>query len=211
VIGELCHLLHPIMPFITETLWRHLAGEGRGMLITAAWPRPDAALADPAAMAEMEWVVGLISAIRTARAEMNVPGGAELAALVTESAGDGKDWIARHRPQILRLARLSTIAEADEAARRALVARKAALQVVVGGATVLLDLGGAVDLGKERARLEREAGALRGELGKIAQKLANPQFVAKAKTEAIEEQREREGEATAALARIEAAVARLAG
>ncbi len=83
--------------------------------------------------------------------------------------------------------------------------------MVVDGATVLLDLAGAVDLGKERARLEREAGVVRGELGKIAQKLANPQFVAKAKPEVIDEQREREAENQAALGRIEAALARIGG
>ena len=82
---------------------------------------------------------------------------------------------------------------------------------MVYGATVLLDLAGAVDLDKERARLERDAAAIRGELGKIAQKFANPQFVAKAKPEVIEEQREREAEAKAALARIEAALARVGG
>src|SRR5487761_491932 len=67
VTGELCHLLHPIMPFITEALWRHLAGPEVGMLITTPWPSYGAALAAAGARAEMEWVVALISAIRTAR------------------------------------------------------------------------------------------------------------------------------------------------
>ena len=111
----------------------------------------------------------------------------------------------------MRLARLAAIEDADERKRADLVARKAALQVVVEGATVLIDLAGAVDLDKERARLGREAGALRGELGKIAQKLANPQFLAKAKPEVIDEQREREADATAALARVSAALARIGG
>jgi len=209
-IGALCHLLHPIMPYITEALWRHLAGEGAGLLIAAPWPLHDG-LGDPAAAAEMDWVVALIAAIRTARAEMGVPGATELAAFVTESSVDGRAWIARHRAQIVRLARLAAIEDADERKRADLVARKAALQVVVEGATVLIDLAGAVDLDKERARLGREAGALRGELGKIAQKLANPQFIAKAKPEVIDEQREREADATAALARVSAALARIGG
>jgi valyl-tRNA synthetase len=207
-IGRLCHLLHPVMPFISEALWRHLSGGKEGMLITAQWPAPSGP-GDAAAMAEMEWVVGLISQIRTARAEMNVPAAVELDALIAECGPDGRQWIERHRAQILRLARLKSIGTGNEAARRALVERKAALQVVAEDATLLIDLAGAVDLDKERARLEREAGALRGELGKIAQKLANPQFLAKAKTEVIDEQREREAEANAALARTNAALERL--
>jgi valyl-tRNA synthetase len=210
VLGEIVHLLHPIMPFVTETLWRHLAGDGAGLLIAAPWPA-HADLGDAAAMAEMEWVVGLIAAIRTARAEMNVPAGQELAALITEANADGRTWIARHAQQICRLARLSAITEGDAAQRRALHERKAALQIVVEGATVLVDLAGSVDLDRERARLAREAGALADELDKIAKKLANPQFIAKAKVEIVEEQRGRETEARAARARIEAALARIGG
>ena len=89
------------------------------------------------------------------------------------------------------------MADADRRAR--LVERKSALQVVIRGTTVLLDLAGAVDLEKERARLAKEAAALAQELDKIAQKLGNPQFVAKARPEAVEEQREREAEKQAAL------------
>ena len=76
---------------------------------------------------------------------------------------------------------------------------------------MLLDLAGAVDLDKERARLAREGGALRDELDKIAKKLANPQFIAKAKPEIVDEQRERAADAEAALARTDAALARIGG
>ncbi len=204
VLGELAHLLHPIMPFLTETLWHHLAGADAGMLIAARWP-VHAGLGDAAATAELDWVVGLISAIRTARAEMNVPAGQELPAFIAEATADERAWIARHAQQITRLARLSAIGEAARGGR------KDALQVVVEGATVLLDLAGSVDLAKERARLAREGDALKLELGKIAQKLANPQFIAKAKPEIIDEQRAREADATAALTRVTAALARIAG
>jgi valyl-tRNA synthetase len=88
-------------------------------------------------------------------------------------------------------------------------ARPNALQVVVEGATLELDLAGAVDLAKERARLAKEAQALVAELDKIAKKLGNPQFLAKAKPEVIEEQRERAAEEQAALARVRAALARI--
>jgi valyl-tRNA synthetase len=160
-------------------------------------------------MAEMDWIVALISAIRAARAEMNVPAAKELAAYVTESAEDGRQWIERHREAIRRLARLSGIDAADAATRQRIIDGKSALQVVVGGATVLVDLAGAVDLDKERARLAKEAATQAGELDKIAKKLGNEQFLAKAKPEVIDEQRERQAELGTAVARVEAALARL--
>jgi valyl-tRNA synthetase len=209
VLAQIVHLLHPIMPFVTEVLWTHLAGEGAGMLITAPWPALGDELVDRAAMAEMDWVVEIVSAIRSARSEMNVPAAKELPAHVTESGTDGREWIGRHRDQIRRLARLSEIELADAATRRRVLDGKGALQVVVGGATVLLDLAGAVDLDKERARLAKEKASLAGELEKIAKKLGNEQFLAKAKPEVIDEQRERQAELSTAVARVDAALARL--
>ena len=86
---------------------------------------------------------------------------------------------------------------------------KSALQIVVEGTTIILDLAGAVDLAKERARLQKEAAGQHAELDKIAKKLGNEQFLAKAKPEVIEEQRERQAEIEAALARLNAAIARI--
>ena len=201
VIERVVHLLHPLMPYITETLWKHIAGDNAGMLITAPWPEAHLA-ADQAAVAEMEWVVSLISAIRATRSEMNVPAASELAATITEIRPDARGWIETHGEQIRRLARLKTIAiGADGDA-------KTALQVVVEGTTVLIDVAGAVDLAKERARLQKEVAGVRGELDKIAKKLGNEQFMAKAKPEAIDEQRERQSEYEATLAKLDAALAR---
>ncbi|HLI21885.1 MAG TPA: valine--tRNA ligase, partial [Stellaceae bacterium] len=149
------------------------------------------------------WVVSLISAIRATRSEMNVPAASELVAAITETRPESRAWAAAHAEQIRRLARLKTI-ELGTASNA-----KTALQIVVGGTTVMLDVAGAVDLGKERARLEKEAAAMRAELDKIAKKLGNEQFMAKAKPEAIEEQRERQAEHQATLAKLTAAIARI--
>ncbi|HYL49256.1 MAG TPA: hypothetical protein VET84_07825, partial [Stellaceae bacterium] len=85
------------------------------------------------------------------------------------------------------------------------------IQVVVEGASLLLDFAGAIDVGKERARLQKEVQSVRAELDKIAAKLGNEQFLAKAKAEAIDEQRERQAEARASLTRLDAALARIGG
>jgi len=206
-LSRLVHLLHPIMPFVTEELWKHLTGGKGGLLIQGQWPALDATLVDGEASAEMNWVVALIAQIRTARAEMNVPPAQEIAAYVTEASGDEKAWLARHDALIRRLARLSRIHPVDAAAP----AKQNTIQVVVEGASLLLDFAGAIDVGKERARLQKEAQGVRIELDKIAAKLGNEQFLAKAKAEAVEEQRERQAEARAALSRLDAALARIGG
>jgi valyl-tRNA synthetase len=161
-------------------------------------------------MAEMDWVVALISAIRTARSEMNVPAASEIAAYVMESGEDGRRWTAAHRDLITRLARLARIEAPSGEERQRLLGAKTAIQVVVGGATLSLDLAGTVDLDKERARLAKDAGSIESEIAKVAQKLGNEQFLAKAKPEVVEEQRERQIELRASLDRVRAALARIA-
>jgi valyl-tRNA synthetase len=209
VLGQIVHLLHPIAPFVTEALWKQLSGGERGLLIAARWPQYDARLVDRAAMAEMGWVVEMISAIRRARVEMNVPAASEIAAYVIEVSGQGTVWFARHGEAIRERARLSAIAAADARPREALSARKNLIQVVAGGATLSLDLAGTVDLAKEQARLAKEAAGAQAEVDKIMKKLGNEQFLAKAKPEVVEEQRERLAEAEAALARVRAALDRI--
>jgi valyl-tRNA synthetase len=203
VLGQVVHLLHPIMPFVTEELWRHLAGAGAGLLMTAQWPDFPPEIADPAASAEMDWVVAAISAIRTARAEMNVPAAARVPLLVKDAAPAALNRLSRHREHFFRLARVEGIEPAAEVPG-------GAIQTVVEGATLILHLSGVVDLAREKARLAREIARLDAEIGKIATKLANPGFLAKARPEIVEEQREREADATSERDRLKAAYERIA-
>ena len=85
VLGRIVHLLHPIMPFITEEVWQNLAGEEAGLLLTASWPEISSETHDPAASAEMEWVVEAISALRALRAEMGVPPAARIPLLLKDA------------------------------------------------------------------------------------------------------------------------------
>jgi valyl-tRNA synthetase len=203
VIGRIVHLLHPIMPFITEEVWEHLTGGAAGMLITAAWPDLPRDAIDPAASAEMEWVVQAISAIRALRAEMNVPPAARVPLLVRDAEPFAMERIERHREHFIRLARVERFEPVAEVPA-------GGVQVVVEGATLILRLGEVVDLTRERERLGKEIGKLDAELAKIAAKLGNPNFLAKAKQEVVEEQREREADAARDRDRLKAAYDRLA-
>jgi valyl-tRNA synthetase len=202
VLGRIIHLLHPIMPFITEEVWEHLAGTAADMLIVAPWPdflcEPD----DPDASAEMEWVVQAISAIRALRAEMNVPPAARVPLLIKDGEPVAVQRIKRHREHFIRLARVDGF-EATASVPAG------GIQTMVEGATLILSLGAVVDLAREKARLGKEIGKLDDELTKIAAKLGNPAFLAKAKAEVVEEQREREADASRDRARLKAAHDRL--
>ena len=206
VLDELLHLLHPIMPFVTEELWAGLAPQGGrdGLLIQARWPDYDPTAIDAAAKAEMDWVVAVISAIRNLRAEMNVPAGAKLAVLVREASAAAEQRLATHRVLILGLARLSTIESGDKPIP------KGSIQAVVEEATLVLPLAGVIDLAQERARLQKELKRLDGEIAKIDGKLDNASFVARAPAEVVEENRERRAEFNETRTKLARALDRLA-
>ncbi|QJE72905.1 valine--tRNA ligase [Aerophototrophica crusticola] len=202
VLDRILHLLHPLMPFLTEELNEKIGGNER-QLITAPWPEPQLGLIDAAASAEMEWVVKLISTVRAIRSEMNVPPSAQIP-LVLRGAGEvTKARLATHRDLILRLARLSGVELSDAEPP------KGSAQAVVEEATLVLPLADFIDVEKEKARLSKEIAKLAQEVSKIDAKLANPQFVERAPEEVIEEQRDRRAEAESVRAKLEEALARL--
>jgi valyl-tRNA synthetase len=201
-LEQIARLLHPFMPFITEALWEHLSGGAGESLLTAPWPELPESLIDPAAHAEMTWVIGLISQIRGLRAEMNVPPGTELAALYSDLSGDAARWADTHKAVIQRLARVSGLGTG--------AATATSVQIVEGTATLALDLAGAIDPTAERTRLTKEKTKAEQELGKIEKKLGNADFIAKADPAVIEENRERLAEFQGLIARLDTALSRLA-
>ncbi|HSK42115.1 MAG TPA: valine--tRNA ligase, partial [Arenibaculum sp.] len=206
VLDRILHMLHPMMPFITEELWQHFGGSAvdqSGMLISAAWPELPAGLKDEGAAAELDWVVRLISTVRTIRSEMNVPASARIPLELRDADALASRRLETHREVIVRLARL---AGADTAAG---AVPEGAVQTVVEGATVVLPLAGFVDIAQERARLAKDVEKLDAEIAKIDQKLGNPNFVSRAPEEVVEEQRERRAEAEVARNKLVEALDRL--
>ena len=207
-LDTLLHLLHPVMPFVTEELWDATAAEGapRGrMLIDGRWPDLPAALVRADAKAEMDWVVRAVSTIRAVRAEINVPPGAALA-LIVRGAGAGTEArIARHGGLLRRLARLDGITLAGEGGLP-----DGAVQAVVDEAVFALPVGAVIDIAAEKSRLEKEMQKLAGEIGRIDGKLANPNFLTRAPEAVVEEQRERLAELRRSRDRLAEAIDRLA-
>ena len=207
VLGRILHLLHPFMPFVSEELWEKLGPADGGLLVTAAWPEADMSLVDPGAGETLNWVVDLVSAIRTVRAELNVPPSAALDANLHGADETVRARVTANDALIRRVARLSAISVSTDVAGES--ATKGAAQAVVGAVTVVLPLGGVIDLDQEKARLAKDMAKYDAEIAKIEKKLGNPQFLAKAPEAVVLEQRSRQADATDQRARVAAALARL--
>jgi valyl-tRNA synthetase len=202
VLRETVKLLHPVMPFITEELWDKLGHRAEhGMLIGQPWPQPPTI--DSAADAEMGWLVKLISDIRSARSELNVPAAAKLKLLVVGGNDTTQKRLAANSAAIGVLSRVEGIDA------KATAVPKASLQIVVDEATYALPVGEVIDLAAERARLQKEIKKLDDEIAKIDAKLGNANFVARAPEEVVEEQRERRRQAAQTRARLATALQRL--
>ncbi|NLS03489.1 valine--tRNA ligase [Rhizobium sp. P32RR-XVIII] len=203
VLEEIYKLLHPFMPFMTEELWAHTAGEGvkRNTLVChAEWPAPS--YADNAAADEINWLIDLVSGIRSVRAEMNVPPSAVAPLVVVGANSLTRERLVRHDAAIKRLARVDGISLADEAP-------KGAAQIVVSEATVCLPLGSLIDLAAEKARLEKAIAKTEGEIARINGKLSNEKFVANANPEVVEAERERLAEFQSQIASLKVALSRV--
>lgn len=194
-------LLHPFMPFITEELWA-LTGERDGLLCHAGWPGDG--LVDAAAADEINWLVQLVSEVRSVRAEMNVPPSAKGPLAVVGAGEQTAKWLVRHDPAIKQLARADDIVIESEPPR-------GAAQIVVREATVCLPLGGLIDIEAERARLERALGKAGQDIDRIERKLANDKFVANARPHIVQAERDKLAEARRALEKLQAALARIVG
>ncbi len=228
---EILKLLHPFMPFITEELWA-VTGTRPALLALTPWPLkineavylpadvgggPEFTgaimplvetgdsmdnLRDDAAEAEIGWVVDLVTAIRSLRAEMNIAP-ATLSPLVlvnpsTESAARAARW----EGVIRRLARVADISHADRVP-------EGAVQLLVRGEVAALPLKGVIDLVAEKERLGKELAKVEADIKRVDAKLGNTDFMARAPEEVVDEQREKRDEAEARKAKIAEALARL--
>ncbi|WP_112873586.1 valine--tRNA ligase [Paracoccus endophyticus] len=201
VIEQSVTLLHPIMPFVTEEIWA-LTGQRARMLVHGDWPAYGAELIDADADRQMNWVIGLIEAVRSARAQMGVPAGARLDLIVTEADDAARAALAANGALIERLARVTPPVSGAAAA--------GTIAVAVPGASFALPIGDVIDVAAESARLKkaadkgaRDAAGLRGRLG-------NARFVESADPEVIEDTRAKLADLDEEIARLNAALAQLA-
>ncbi len=204
VLDQILKLLHPFMPFITEELWAHMVAHGvkrQSLLATSRWPDLSALGSDDA-RGEIDWVIKLISEVRSVRSEMNIPAGAKIPLIVTGSNKQIRGRIKAHEDTISRMARLEDISFQKNAP-------KGAALIVIGETTFAVPLEGVIDMDTERKRLKKEIDEATQNLAKMNAKLDNPNFVAKAKPEAVEETKARKQELEGMMTRLNAALKRV--
>ncbi|MBC58629.1 MAG: valine--tRNA ligase [Confluentimicrobium sp.] len=202
VLDQCLILLHPIMPYITEELWGTL-GARQKMLVHADWPTYGTDLVDDAADREMNWAIGLIEEIRSARAQMHVPVGLKLPMLQLELDAPGQAAWSRNETLIKRLARIESLTPAD-------ALPKGCITIAVEGGTFALPLADVIDVAEEQARLEKSLQKLAKELGGLQGRLKNPKFIESAPQEVIEETKELAAAKIEETERLNAALKRLA-
>ncbi len=200
---QILKVLHPFMPFVTEELWRVTSNRHREpTLALAPWPGQQPVFAD--AHEEVAWLVDLVSSIRSVRTEMNVPAGALVQLALINPSMTMLERVERWDDSLNRLARISGTITVQKIP-------SSAVQIVVGADTVALELAGVIDLAAERARLVKEMAKCDADIARVDAKLGNPNFVARAPEEVVEEEKEKREEAQARKAKIAEALERLQG
>ncbi|GLW10875.1 valine--tRNA ligase [Microtetraspora sp. NBRC 13810] len=193
VFDALLRLLHPLIPFVTEELWRALTG-GESIVV-APWPAADAAYDDPAAEGVIQRLQDLVTEVRRFRSDQGLKPGQRVAARLSLDGGP----LAPHEPAIRTLLRLDAPEDGFAATAR----------LAVGTVVVEIDTAGAIDVAAERKRLEKDLAAARKEATQSAGKLGNEQFMSKAPDDVVAKVRARAAQAGEDIARLEAQLAAL--
>ncbi|MEL7683542.1 valine--tRNA ligase [Citromicrobium bathyomarinum] len=205
-IDQILVMLHPFMPFVTEELWHAQAefqgGERPYELMLAAWPDPQAEV-DADAVAAIDWVIALTTAVRGAKSELGIAPGAKLEAWLPAPSPLATRVVERSAAAIERLARLTPLHLGEEAPAGP------AMQVAAGEDAFIIPLEGHVDVEAEKARLTKAMEASQKEFGSLDKRLSNPSFVEKAKPEAVEKAKADAAFHASEIDRLRAALARL--
>ena len=201
VLDRILVILHPFMPFITTELWNNTQ-QREVKLIHAAWPMAEEVNLE--AINDIDWAIDLISAIRSLRAEMNLPASAKLNITLSGAGEDSRQHAAAFNTIICSLARLESLSCQNVEVTPDMV------QSVFKECTMLLPLKGVIDFAAERDRLKKELETLNKNLEGYARKLSNPNFIEKAPQAVVEEEKRRQAEALENKAKVEKALARIA-
>ena len=201
VLSGAMQLLHPFMPFITETIWQALPHEGPSVMVSA-WPEYKEELHFAAEEAQMESLMDAVRAIRNRRAEMNVPPSKKAKVLILTEKKDTFSAGAGFFPKLAYASEIELIdAVPADAAKMA--------SVVTGDAQIYMPMGDLIDFEAERARLGKEKSKVEADIDFVMKKLNNPKFVDKAPEKVVAAEREKAEKLREHLAKLEESIAAL--
>ena len=187
VLETILRLMHPLMPFITEEIWQNVAprlGISGNTIMLAQWPEADHELINGDAEAEMEWLKSIIVAVRTIRSESNIPPGDELGLILGNTVANDSARVTRHTQALAKLAKVASITVAKSGEEQ-----PPTLSALAGTIEVMVPMAGVIDVDKELARLDKELDRLTAERGRLAGKLSNDNFVARAPADVVDKER----------------------
>lgn len=205
ILDRILRLSHPFMPYITEALWKNLHPRG-GLLMGAAWPEEEG-VASPLESQDIQWLIQVITEVRSVRAEMNVPAGAFLLLSFYDASPETHRKVRTYEDLLLKLARLSHVKVFSEPLSPEIA--KGAAQTVVEEATLLLPLGEAIDVMAEKERLTRELAKTLADIDGIEKKLSNKDFLLRAPLDIVKTQQNRLEAARFASQKLEDALGKL--
>lgn len=202
VLDQILALLHPFMPFITEELWNAFGAARENNLILSSWPEAAGMPAYPDAGADINWLIDVVTGIRSSRAEVNVPASARVPAVVSGASAETKQRVKNYSALIESLARVKGLKAEDHSGEKS-------IQVLINEATFVLPLEGVIDIDAEQARLEKAIGKTTAEIQALEGRLKNKAFVANAPESVVMEAKEKLDAELATKAKLEEALARL--
>ena len=201
VLTDILKLLHPFMPFITEEIWQDLPHDGEALMI-ARYPEYTESLAFPAEERDFEMVMNAIRAVRSRRAEMNVPPSRKAHLFITT---DRQDAFRSGEIYIMKLAYAEQITISSEQPADA----EKMVSAVTEEAKLFMPMAELIDLDKERARLEKELEKARKNYEGQMRKLSNENFISRAPEAVVQTERERAEKARALVENLEASLKNL--
>ncbi|MDC8013629.1 valine--tRNA ligase [Tahibacter soli] len=198
VLETLLRALHPLIPFITEEVWQNVKGRlgiAAPTVSLQAYPRAADIAVDAAAEDEIEWLKTVVSQLRRIRSEMNLQPKLTIPLVYAGGSASDKARATKFAAAIGFLAKVESQRWLDAGE-----AEPAASTAIVGELKILIPLAGLIDIGAEKARLEKEIKRVEGEIGKCHAKLGNESFVANAPAAVVDEMKQRLAEFTTTLA-----------
>ena len=203
VLDQILLLMHPITPFITEELWTKLSDKRTSSIMIAEWPELDDTLINTSANEEIDWIVRLISQVRTIRSEMNVPPGAKIPLILKDAGERAQSCLVNHADLLKRVARLSSLEllSGDVPA--------GSVQDVIDEAILILPISETIDLTEEKSRLDKEIDKQTAEIDRFEKKLSNERFVTSAPDEVVATERQKLADAQQTKIKLQEAWERL--
>ncbi|MBA5724112.1 valine--tRNA ligase [Candidatus Liberibacter sp.] len=203
VSHNVCKLLHPIAPFVTEELYSHISVEGlveeESLLCHAQWP--SLTFEDPSSVQEVDMIIHLISEVRSVRKEMNVPLKAIVPLVVVDESHLVREQLLRHKSIFYRLTSVDIVFSGHSPER--------SIQIILDETIFFLQIGDLIDFSVEKARLKKSLEKIIAESSLIRARLDNKQFMEKAPPEIVQREKEKISQIESQKLSLEVALARV--